>query len=646
MHLTECGVCSAHFALSIGPFLFRTHHGMDPEPAPINWEDYEDDGDAEFPDVDPAILDLEAVQEQDGVLVPAWVIHLRSSGGFDAMNKNHKGSQALRAKIADAGDLFERTHDICQYIKSRGMDIPTFLYAISGASGDGKDNKSLAYQRGFLLGHPDFCVIMDALDRHAARTARQRKTTTNPVRDAAVACMKRVVDQELSALKPVMRMDARDLSEESFLAIDIDEIMTETKAKAPRMWDFMTHSAETNTQRKHNKLKTPDYVSLPHHISHTYAYIFFKLVTFFLCAIMFHRSPTYGRVIKLLTFFLCSCQLAAKAYDMLNRFSLTLSQNWVLNAKSVVAKKSEQRMREEMKLYDIVIGSDNINISFSVQEQTLFNKSHFASGVATTVYIIKSPDPVRIDAVTFQVHYSAGYKQPLTFDDVINFELQYARPIYEHIVDLVLHILLDSPDFDLSKYRHHDSAYLKPPLPDMQLPYGREHRTLQYVLQTREQEVQSAEGNDKHLHWTLRYLILQKLQNRNARQACGLNIVLHWIGDQLTAQRIRTLKQQQTGENNSFNRFDFLDPLCAWLHLMMTYNNSLHSQLYGNEIKGDFGLAHIFKHLCRRHLHSPSTQGTFYHTLDMALKDITQGFRIVPICIQAGRNSGSHSVMQ
>jgi hypothetical protein len=222
---------------------------MDPEPAPIDWEDYEDDGDGEFPDVDPAVLDLEAVQEQDGVLVSAWVIHLRSSEGFDAMNKNHKGSQALRAKIADAGDPFERTHDICQYIKSKGMDIPTFLSAISGASGDGKDNKSLAYQHGFFLGHPDFPIIMDAIDRHAARTARQRKTTTNPVRDAAVVCMKRVVDQELSALKPVMRMDARDLSEESFLAIDINQIMTKTKAKAPRMWDFMTHSAETNTAK-------------------------------------------------------------------------------------------------------------------------------------------------------------------------------------------------------------------------------------------------------------------------------------------------------------------------------------------------------------------------------------------------------------
>jgi hypothetical protein len=146
------------------------------------------------------------------------------------------------------------------------------MYAISGASGDGKDEKSLAYQRGFFLGHPDFPIIIDALDRHAARTARQRKSTTNPVRDAAVVCMKRVVDQELSALKPVMRMDACDLSEESFLAIDIDEIMTETKAKAPRMWDFMTHSAETNMQRKRNRLKTPDYVSLPHHISHISAY--------------------------------------------------------------------------------------------------------------------------------------------------------------------------------------------------------------------------------------------------------------------------------------------------------------------------------------------------------------------------------------
>jgi hypothetical protein len=234
---------------------------MDPEPAPVDWEQYEDDGDAEFPDVDPAVLDLDAVQEQDGVLVPAWVIHLRSSEGFDATNKNHKGSQALRAKIADAGDLFERARDICQYIRSKGMDIPTFLYAISGASGDGKDDKSLAYQRGFLLGHPDFPVIMDALDRHAARTARQRKSTTNPVRDAAVVCMKRVVDQELSALKPTMRMNPQDVSQEAFLSVDVTSMMNETKEKAPLMWSLLTYSAETQQQRKRNQYKTPVFVS-------------------------------------------------------------------------------------------------------------------------------------------------------------------------------------------------------------------------------------------------------------------------------------------------------------------------------------------------------------------------------------------------
>jgi hypothetical protein len=112
---------------------------------------------------------------------------------------------------------------------------------------------------------------------------------------------------------------------------------------------------------------------------------------------MFHWSPTYGKLIKLVTFFLCSCHLAAKAYDLLNHFGLTMSQNWTLNAVDTIAADAMDKLQTDIHQYPLFIGSDNINIVFKVHEQTLQNQNKFVSGAATTVYILKSPDAQQID---------------------------------------------------------------------------------------------------------------------------------------------------------------------------------------------------------------------------------------------------------
>jgi hypothetical protein len=94
---------------------------------------------------------------------------------------------------------------------------------------------------------------------------------------------------------------------------------------------------------------------------------------------MFHWSHTYGKLIKLITFFLCLCHLAAKAYNLLNHFGLTMLQNWTLNAVDTITADAMDKLETDIHKYPMFIGSDNINIAFKVHEQTLQNQNKFAS---------------------------------------------------------------------------------------------------------------------------------------------------------------------------------------------------------------------------------------------------------------------------
>jgi hypothetical protein len=69
------------------------------------------------------------------------------------------------------------------------------------------------------------------------------------------------MDKELRALKPIMRMDAKEISPKALLSIDMKSMMTKTHAAAPTMWELMSHAARTRRQSRVNKYKTPNNVS-------------------------------------------------------------------------------------------------------------------------------------------------------------------------------------------------------------------------------------------------------------------------------------------------------------------------------------------------------------------------------------------------
>jgi hypothetical protein len=188
----------------------------------------------------------------------AWRYHLWNNDldGWDLNNSQHVGSQKLRKQVADAGDLIERSKEVLKAMSIQGLDLPTFLYAISAS----KDS-TLSTARGLLIGHPDFQVSFENFDQHSIRGARRRSNSSNKVQKAAAACVKRHIDQEFNALKPIMKMNAQDVSPEALLSIDMKTMMEDTQRLAPMTWGLMKHAAYTRRQSLRNKYKSPDNVS-------------------------------------------------------------------------------------------------------------------------------------------------------------------------------------------------------------------------------------------------------------------------------------------------------------------------------------------------------------------------------------------------
>jgi hypothetical protein len=340
---------------------------------------------------------------------------------------------------------------------------------------------------------------------------------------------------------------------------------------------------------------------------------------------MFHRSPSHGKFTKLITFFLRGCHLAAKAFDLLSSLGITLSQNWVLNAVDTVASGAMTRMLKMLEHSLFFVGTDNINIGYQVQEQTLNNQSFFASGFATTIYAISNPVTPRIDAGAFRQRRTEGRTHPLKLTDILSFEDDSSQAFTSHARHTVLRVLLNSPEFVMTTYPDRKSPDLARPPPVFRVPSGKDHRTLQFVLPTQHQEVASLDGNKKALQWILKYAFLGEgpsQVDKEARKTFALNNVLPLVGDQLTDQRMRSTGQQHAGEFNSFERLDFLSSHFGWFHAGMAVVNSFHKQFYGDDRKSDFGLAHIIKILERKHLHTTSTQGTFYHSFQQLIRHV------------------------
>jgi hypothetical protein len=112
-----------------------------------------------------------------------------------------------------------------------------------------------------LCNRPDFGETLDALEKHCSGRVSSRKSWYNAVRAAAVKIVKRIIDREMMALKPVMNMDSTDVTIEALIAIDKPTMMDEMRTRSPTTWDIYKHAPYTVRQVKYTTREVPDPVS-------------------------------------------------------------------------------------------------------------------------------------------------------------------------------------------------------------------------------------------------------------------------------------------------------------------------------------------------------------------------------------------------
>ena len=137
---------------------------------------------------------------------------------------------------------------------------------------------------------------------------------------------------------------------------------------------------------------------------------------------------------------------------------------------------------------------DNINLPFKVYEQRLSNQSHFDSGTAATILVIKDPSAVQLNNWAFQQQRASGAANPITYKDIIKLKHNASLHLQALAIHQVLVYLTTAPGFSFETYAGNKDSLFESPSLD-KLPIGPEHVTCQYMLNTVHIEEASYEGN-------------------------------------------------------------------------------------------------------------------------------------------------------
>jgi hypothetical protein len=108
----------------------------------------------------------------------------------------------------------------------------------------------------------------------------------------------------------------------------------------------------------------------------------------------FSHSHHHCKLAKLLTVYFKSCGLATKAFDTLHALRITMSQKWAYCAIKAISEQIHITLLDNILHYPWFGCHDNINLPFKVYEQWISNQSHFDSGTAATILVIKDPNAI------------------------------------------------------------------------------------------------------------------------------------------------------------------------------------------------------------------------------------------------------------
>lgn len=331
--------------------------------------------------------------------------------------------------------------------------------------------------------------------------------------------------------------------------------------------------------------------------------------------LQYNRSQTFCRYQKEMSVYMKACGLGGKANDTTHLFGFTMSSSWINKGIVYLSKDNRRRLHEDMKIYYIFGGHDNLNIGFRVYEMRMDRSSHFDSGTTATVYIIKDLNFVRPCRTKYLAQRAIGCRNPIRARDVFKAEVAATPRLLEQNVYIIKTFLTMHPSFCAFNAQNIDNPLFQRPPQVMQLPTGPEHATCQYMLDTVHMEEASQEGNRQVLEEWLRQLELDGERGRKDRDSDRLLI---WLGDQLTTIRIRFVKRDRSQDMNFMQRFEQFVEHFGWFHAQLAEEFSLHKQYFGTT--SGLGFKHAFTNMGRKGLDKATTQGNFHYGFREGLK--------------------------
>ncbi|KAJ7437506.1 hypothetical protein FB451DRAFT_1451536 [Mycena latifolia] len=436
--------------------------------------------------------------------------------------------------------------------------------------------------------------------RPAKSKKHRPKGATAVMERFALECSQGILERELELLAHLFDSPAgEDITEEQLTGLSFPATVKEAKKIAPNLFAALFRLARTEGQQERNPANKNGLAG--------------KLDRIFVIAIFsYTRTHHRGRLQKLFAIYFKFRGLSAKGFDTLHAIGLTMSNKWTGNAVDRISAESMKEMRRLMDLFPWLMSYDNALVAFRVFAQRVDRKTLNGNGTAGTVYIKRSakPLPKEINRM-LQEFRKEGMKNPLTGVDIFKISLLADTRRVPHIKFLILHYLFESPEFDFANYDGKDHPLLQKPPAIQQLPVGKDHVVLQYLLGMLDIPETSYEDNARII---LEWLKQLHYHLPDAQKKLGLEQLMAWVGDQLTIDRLRNLYRFRAEDDNSFERLD-------WLHL--------------GTAKGR-GLSAAFDVLNRKGLQTSHTQGAFFHDLNEVLHFIAEA-QIREVWLQVGK---------
>lgn len=175
-------------------------------------------------------------------------------------------------RFLDDQSLAERVRSVINFMQSLDINLPIFLWAISWNIPELVSDPIVASERTSLMLSDELPGIL----AHWCRPPRKHnsgvrtKAAYDTINKFALESVKELVENEMDDLDDIFSSPQSELSEESLLSINWNDLMANVRCKSPTTWSLIRHAAYSQKQESRNTTKDPDTVS--HSTSTRFAY--------------------------------------------------------------------------------------------------------------------------------------------------------------------------------------------------------------------------------------------------------------------------------------------------------------------------------------------------------------------------------------